>query len=97
MMTIRLPILVAEQKHDCSSYLSYSRVAVGRPDAIILHTGLTSIYGFTIYSRMVCAPYKFCSDTPPGGVLYAGGSYMLVNTVEYVRSDWPAESPLRFT
>jgi hypothetical protein len=36
---------------------------------------------------MVCVPYKFCSDPPLGGVLYAGGSYseggsyILVDTV----------------
>jgi hypothetical protein len=36
---------------------------------------------------MVCAPYKFCSDAPLGGVLYArgsyseGGFYMPVDTV----------------
>jgi hypothetical protein len=42
----------------------------------------------TVLCKMVCTPYKFCSDPPlGGGLIYAsgtyseGGTYMLVDTV----------------
>jgi hypothetical protein len=40
------------------------------------------LYKMDLLCKVVCAPYKLCSDPPLGGGYYiSGGYYMLVDTV----------------